>query len=247
MDPNNRKLVDVGCPCGQTHTVSFLGFLLLKEVGSRMQERILSVERVKPLNFLSDPILTALSSLVADQEGMVKKLDVGSLYCENKETAEAIATLVEQSETVMQDVDSSYILILGEIQAEGWAAIRRAVEHLSAAFGKDVRLDSERGSMIAGGKEDLKAIWDNVGSWRVQSDDEEDQFLYFDKDMEGGGWEGVDGQRRGLEAVIDMTEEEWLEELSKYGHTQENSEEEDEDSEEEDEMGEEEGEDPGPQ
>ena len=47
LEPNNRRLVDVGCFCGQTHTVSILGFLLLKEVVTREQEIILCVERLK--------------------------------------------------------------------------------------------------------------------------------------------------------------------------------------------------------
>ena len=100
----------------------------------------------------------------------------------------------------------------------------------------------------------MKAIWENVFAWKVDNsklpfDDEDDRFLEFSKILEEGGWEGVDGQRRGLEAVIDMTEEEWLEELSKYGKTlEEDSEVENEDSEEENvDSGQEEGEDPGPQ
>ena len=180
---------------------------------------------------------------------MVKKLDVDFFQCYNKETAEAIATLVERSETVMQDVEDPviFIYIEKEIKAEGWSAIRRAVELLSATFGKEIWLEAVRKSIVAGTREDLRAIWDNVFHWSVQSDDRDDQFLEFAKDNERGGWEGVEGERRGLEAVIDMTEEEWLEELSKYGETREDSEEEDENSEEEDEMGQEEGEDPGPQ
>ena len=47
LDPNNRGLVDVGCSFGQTDTVSILGFLLLKELGSGEQEIILCVDRVK--------------------------------------------------------------------------------------------------------------------------------------------------------------------------------------------------------
>ena len=261
QDPNYERQgesVDVGCSCGRTHTVSFLGFLLLQEVHAREQEILLCVERVNAKYWLDDPTLTALGSLVADQEGMVKKLDVDYLYCENKKTAEAIATLVERSETVMQDAEDLFftIVIEEDIKVEGWAAIRRAVEHLSAAFEKVIFLCCIRKSMTGGRKEDLKAIWENVFAWKVNHselpfEDEDDRFLEFIKNLEGGGcgWEGVNGQRRGLEAVINMTEEEWLEELSKYGKTLANdSEEENEDSEEENEdSGQEEGEDPGPQ
>ena len=47
LEPNNRRLVDVGCFCGQTHTVSILDFLLLREVVTKEQESILCVERLK--------------------------------------------------------------------------------------------------------------------------------------------------------------------------------------------------------
>ena len=43
LDPNNGRLIDVGCSCEQIHTVSFLGFLLLKEVEAKEKEQILCV------------------------------------------------------------------------------------------------------------------------------------------------------------------------------------------------------------
>ena len=59
-----------------------------------------------------DPPLTALRSFVADQQGMVKTLDVDDFRCHNKEHAKAIATLVERSQTVMPDVNDSRIWML---------------------------------------------------------------------------------------------------------------------------------------
>ena len=78
--------------------------------------------------------------------------------------------------------------------------------------------------MLAGRREDLKAIWTVVHDWMVFSGDEGP--LCFDKDYLGeeGGWEGFEGdtwpiisrrggKRKGLDALMDMTEEEWREEL----------------------------------
>ena len=76
---SSSRLVDVGCSRGQTHTVSLLGFLLLKDVQGRVQG-ILSVERVKAQMLEALP-LTALGSIVTDQLGMVKKLDVKGFMC----------------------------------------------------------------------------------------------------------------------------------------------------------------------
>ena len=98
LDPRSRRQIDLGCSCGQTHTVSILGFLLLTEIQAK-DKSILSVDTVKSLA-LYDPPLMALSSIVADQKEKVKKLYIGDFGCENKETAEAIARLVERSQTV---------------------------------------------------------------------------------------------------------------------------------------------------
>ena len=179
-----RRLVDVGCSCDQTHTVSILGFLLLKEVLASEQESTLCVDRVRA-RILYDPPLTALSSIVAGQQEKVKKLDVDDFRCDNKEGAEAIATLVERSETMMQDLDPS-IFVEEEIGAEGWSAIRRAIDHLSDAFGKEIYLHSDRKSLMAGKREDLKAILEKVFNWAVTNyEDEEDRSLEFTKNIEG--------------------------------------------------------------
>ena len=109
LDPNSsRGLVDVGCSCGQTHTVSLLGFLLLKEVESR-EHVILSDDRVKVNEVLLDPFLTAISSLVAVQQDNVKNLDVGTVSCRNKETAEATVSLDGSSaQTIATAITVSY-------------------------------------------------------------------------------------------------------------------------------------------
>ena len=51
---------------------------------------------------------------------------------------------------------------------EGWSDISTAVEHLSAAFEKEVCLVCDRKFMMRTGRRgDLKAIWDKVFIWRV--------------------------------------------------------------------------------
>ena len=218
LDPrSSRRQIDLGCSCGQTHTVSILGFLLVTEVQAK-DKSILSVDTVKSLA-LYDPPLMALSSIVADQKEKVKKLHIGDFGCENKETAEAIARLVERSQTVSNGADNLFwIFIEGDLGIEGWSAIRRAVELLVVAHGKEIFLDSTRKSMISGRRDDLKAIWDTVFNWLVVDSDDGEKYVEFNNTYgEGGGWEGVEGERRGLEAVIEMTDKEWLEELRQHG------------------------------
>ena len=238
LDPNSST-IDMGCSCGQTHSVSKWGCLLLKEVEARGQESHLCVDQVKAKS-LQVPLLTAVSSMVAAQQGMVKKLAVYHFVCKDKETADAIAVLLERTHTVEifgGDFWRSSIFIEGEIGTEGWSSIRRAVDHLATAVGKDtIILFSSRTLMREGGRDDLKAILENSSHLSV-SNDEDDRYLI----LMVNSWEGWGVGPRGLEAVIYGSVEEWLEELTRYGATWET----DEDSEEEDEMGQQEGQAPG--
>ena len=71
--------------CLQTHRVSPWGLMLLKEVeaslGSR-QQGLLEVDTVKMI-ILGGPLLMALTSKVASQQRMMKKLDVDVLVCDS--------------------------------------------------------------------------------------------------------------------------------------------------------------------
>ena len=84
--------------------MSALGFNLLEEVraslGPREQGK-LEVETIKMVN-LGGPLLMALASKVAGQQGRLKRLDVHRLVCDDKESAEAIAILVEQCQAVTE-------------------------------------------------------------------------------------------------------------------------------------------------
>ena len=105
------------------------------------------------------------------------------------------------------------IVIEGEVGSEGWAATRRAVEHLSATLGRKIIVKSEGKVMHVGRRQDLRAIWGNISMWEVYSDV---WSLGFDKNEVGekDGWEGgFDGGRRGLKDFIDMSEDEWLQEI----------------------------------
>ena len=147
-------ILDVSCSCLQIHSVSSWGFLLLEDVEATLGLRehgILNIDRVT--GALEGPILEALSSLLSRQQGTVNKLEALDMECKSTETAEAISTIVNQSESVL--TRSPRILVTEEIGADGWAAIRGAVEHLSKDIGKEIELFSERKPMIAGRREDL--------------------------------------------------------------------------------------------
>ena len=246
--------VTINCPCLQTHQVSPLGFVLLEEIQDELGSRekiVLKVEEVG--SSLHGSLLAALSSMVTRQQGMeIRGVEWegkagmmagwGLMICDSKESAAALANVARSVRVSPTQIN---LVISGgrKLGAEEWAAIRGAVEVLAAAPDgmKTINLESEREDMVGGAKEDLKAIWALAGSWLVEGDVAVDGgkifigsiFFCKEEDGERGGWEGVEGKRKGLEAVIDMTDEEFMREADIVHGTDEES------------GTEEEGEDPG--
>ena len=135
------------------------------------------------------------------------------------------------------------MIVVHNIGPEGWAAVRRGVERLA----RKITVTCGREALKGGRKEDMKATWFAIQEWAVvQAPVSDSEFLWFDKEIVGdvGGWVGF-GQRKGLGAVIDMSEEEFMEEvryveeLNNYESSTEEEEEDEEEGEEEEEEAEE--------
>ena len=272
--PDGYNHVSVTCfSCNEIHQVLPWGFVLLEEVEATLGSRNQSILYVE-LGHLSleGPLLTALGSRLTRQQDERVTLRLQRVKCDSMESVDAFATLVEHCQEKGQWVwrSSGYqepsIYLKGEVGgAAGWATIRRAVERLPDPR-KNIALRCQRESLMAGRREDLKAIWSVVKDWSVDSGNQGP--LCFDKDYLGEemGWEGFEGDswpiisrrgghRKGLDAMLDMNEKEWMEELRHvtyceeremelYGRdsTEEEEEEEEEDDEEEEEEDEEVGE-----
>ena len=139
---------------------------------------------------LFEPLMRALGSRVLRQADKVKELSAWPskagllVFCKNKESAEMYATLIERTETFV--FPHVYQSIKGEIGAEGWGAMRRAAEYMSAAGVRFIQVSTDREAMGTGRKEDLKAIWDIASFWGVQF---EKRRVDFNKE-DGAQWEG---------------------------------------------------------
>ena len=141
----------------------------------------------------------------------MEKLNVDGFVCKSDAEAMAIATLVGRSEAVSGTIPLN--ISTEGVGSEGWAAVRGAVDDLRHTFGKDVKFSSDHKTMGTGQREDLKAIWDNVSEWFVHG---REGGIRFTKDYDGEeGWWDRRGHRRGLEAFIDMTKEEWDAEMNR--------------------------------
>ena len=221
------NFVRVTCFCNQIHDVSPRGFVILEDVEATSGSRKQSVVEVfidSISGDLMEPLLTVLSSRMINQLEMVRSLNIWAVGCNTEASAEAFARVVKNSQGEgLEAWWHPLIFVYGEIGPEGWMAILRATEYLPDSAW-DVTIRCERNVLAAGRRDDLRAIWGKIHCWWLDSG--EDGPLCFEKDPLGekGGWEGFEGKgwpsfsrrggsRKGLNAVIDMSEEEWMEEF----------------------------------
>ena len=157
------SLVTVSCSCLETHVVSTWGFLLLEEVEAKLESVEQNVLRVVAEGWLmnqtlEEPLLSALSTRVLRQHDMVEELFFGMVVCNNKNSAESWATLVEKSNAFSAPGNYFMVCINEGIGADGWAAIRRIVERLSTAGVTSIWVASGGKAMAEGRREDVEAI-----------------------------------------------------------------------------------------
>ena len=159
---NNWNYVEVGCPFfEETHfVVSPGGFLLLEEVERELNSSQQKVLKIR-LSRLEEPLLSALASRIGRQTEKVSSLRIQFVTCNTKEAAEAWASLLERSQTVVSfgPWEAIVVSIEGELGPEGWVAIWRGVELLLATGGRDIMVHSTRKYMAAGRKEMSTEEW----------------------------------------------------------------------------------------
>ena len=143
----------------------------------------MKVERVV-IDFLEEAELADLNSRLLRQQGLgvETKVDVSKLVCNSKESAEAIATIMQHCQSV--DVQNALFIDV-DIGIEGWAALGKALSW------KDVDwIDSYKVCMASARREDLKAIWEGANNgWEVWLDKKRSQVFQewdqFEKCLDG--------------------------------------------------------------
>ena len=108
----------VDCSCGQVHRLSAWGFLLLENVEATLSlglrwHSLLSIDLVE--GGVKGDVLKAISSTLTRQKGRVKKLEAFNMKCQNKETAESIATILTKSDVILM---CPWILVTEDIWKE---------------------------------------------------------------------------------------------------------------------------------
>ena len=131
-------------------------------------------------------MLTALASRVSRQQKMVTRMEVRWLKVSTLDSARALLTLMQNTEAGGR----WSLRVFGNIQAEGWAAVAKALSSAPACVWR-VRVAS-KDLMKEGRKEDLRTSWESLFEcWAVGN-------KYFSKTGGEESW-------RALEQLMDET------------------------------------------
>ena len=201
------RCVTLNCPGHEEpRTVSFHSFLLLEEVESSFGTSIQSIEKVLvvyPLT-LDEPHLSALSSRIMRQENPVASIIIGvGRLGGGLQSAQAFSILLQANQ-----VHVRRLVVSEAIEEEGWRILARIIP---GTLG-DIFVTRE--GLAQGKREDIKHIWD-AGCW----------FRIFKtlEDLQADIWEASlavrkkDNNGRLLEQVMDMSEQEFSEEIELQG------------------------------
>ena len=163
MDLNSlygAQLVQVACRCCQkTHTVSPLGFLIMDEVENAFGTTEQKIEGIV-MDSLEEPWLTILR--LRQQEAM-ERFDTHTVRCDDSQSIEVVASLIQRC----PNINLRVLKIRGEIGAEGWSRLAKALRGNPEAV---KHIDTNKSIVLAGGRKDLREIWESLGprgSWSV--------------------------------------------------------------------------------
>ena len=185
---DEHSVICVNCSCLEIHHVSFLGFLILETVEAKLETAEQNVLKVVSHSLLLESVLYALSARVLRQDERVEQFVFARMDCNNRNSAKSWAVLVNQTNTILDpecDCTGAYkwwmtwqvfVTVIGQLGAEGWAAVRSVVERISSAGVTNIFVDSGKTEMGQGSREDMEAIWKVISLWTVHCDEISTQF-----------------------------------------------------------------------
>ena len=124
----------------------------MEEIEDAFGSRELKIEGIA-IDFLEEPWLTSLG---LQKEMPLSKFDTYLLRCNNKKTAEVIASVIQGC----PDPHIHKLEVFGDISAVGWNRLAKA---LQARPGVVTRIHSSIASMHFGRREDLRDVWESLG------------------------------------------------------------------------------------
>ena len=148
--------IEITCSCLKgAHSLQLDGFLLLEEVEAVFGTTLQNINTLKA-HFVLGPLLSALSSRITRQTEAVSKIYIYHLILEDTESVRTLSNLSKAEEFHVVRVFAR------ELEVEGWELLARVLE---TRPGTVVRFDTTKKSLDRGKREDIKAVWDNVGQY----------------------------------------------------------------------------------
>ena len=209
-----KDFVQVSCPRHGTHAVSPAGFMLLEEVESALQSTEQDIQCIE-LHDLKEPFLSALTSRISRKSTLgtacqnEMSVDVEDIYCNSKESVEAISILTQASH---EAIFCRSLKVGARIGRDGWAALKQAMTSPMSGQLRPAKIVSNNKQMAQARLDDVRTIWACLSdSWTFWLDD--GRFETFQKrwDLckhpahhasEKLGW-------KLLEEFLTMTERKW--------------------------------------
>ena len=151
--------IEMNCSCSMgSHALKPDGFLLLEEVEAVFGTTLQNIHQFRSYitELLGGPLLSALSSRISRQTEAVSKIYIDHLILEDTESVKTLSNLSKTEEFHVVRVFAR------ELEVEGWELLARVLE---TRPGTVVRFDTTKKSLDRGKREDIKAVWDNVGQY----------------------------------------------------------------------------------
>ena len=151
--------IEMNCSCSMgSHALKPDGFLLLEEVEAVFGTTLQNIHQFRSYitELLGGPLLSALSSRISRQTEAVSKIYIDHLILEDTESVKTLSNLSKAEEFHVVRVFAR------ELEVEGWELLARVLE---TRPGTVVRFDTTKKSLDRGKREDIKAVWDNVGQY----------------------------------------------------------------------------------
>ena len=167
-------------------------------VGSALQEIVSIVSTQNEPGFLEEPLLSALASRVSRQEQKMERVDGGWVKISSKESAQALLTLVENTDTdpgfTQPRRGAAWHLLgiwmmktSGRIEADGWATMASALALIpNRVFG----LIASKELVREGRSADMRTVWESLSlRWHVGKNENYKTFL---KSGGEGSWDALE-------------------------------------------------------
>ena len=193
----STEFIQMGCDHHpDSHQIAPRIFKLLEEVEGAFGTTEQTVEMVK-IRWMEDAILSSLASRMARQRRKIGTLHAHRISVDDQKSAEAFMKVIEASQG--HGVVIHYLRVDGAIGKQGWKSVAKGLQMCHGVEHFYTLKEATEG----GDREDFRKIWESLSILWSMRDKDDAHFEGFYKANGEADWAR-------LEAVLDMSLEEWI-------------------------------------